>query len=65
MLQRIPLSDMTREEINQLVQDLGFYQKETPDSPVPEEFQLAPALPTSEEAKKDPVANRKGGAEDL
>ncbi|KAH0625495.1 hypothetical protein JD844_015036 [Phrynosoma platyrhinos] len=36
---------MTREEINQLVQELGFYRKETPDSPVPEEFQLAPAQP--------------------
>lgn len=47
-VQRIPLSDMTREEINQLVQELGFYRKETPDAPVPEEFQFAPArhLPT-------------------
>ncbi|NXX55079.1 SELM protein, partial [Scopus umbretta] len=47
-LERIPLSDMTREEINQLVQELGFYRKETPDAPVPEEFQFAPArhLPT-------------------
>ncbi|NXD29966.1 SELM protein, partial [Spelaeornis formosus] len=44
-LQRIPLSDMTREEINQLVQELGFYRKETPDDPVPEEFQFAPAKP--------------------
>ncbi|NWI00828.1 SELM protein, partial [Tichodroma muraria] len=42
-LERIPLSDMTREEINQLVQELGFYRKETPDAPVPEEFQFAPA----------------------
>ncbi|NXU52044.1 SELM protein, partial [Turnix velox] len=44
-LERIPLSDMTREEINQLVQELGFYRKETPDSPVPEEFRFAPARP--------------------
>ncbi|NWR04083.1 SELM protein, partial [Paradoxornis webbianus] len=44
-LERIPLSDMTREEINQLVQDLGFYRKETPEAPVPEEFQFAPAKP--------------------
>uniref|UniRef100_A0A8C0UVY9 Selenoprotein M n=1 Tax=Cyanistes caeruleus TaxID=156563 RepID=A0A8C0UVY9_CYACU len=44
-LERIPLSDMTREEINQLIQDLGFYRKETPDAPVPEEFQFAPAKP--------------------
>ncbi|NXR07596.1 SELM protein, partial [Semnornis frantzii] len=44
-LERIPLSDMTREEINQLVQELGFYRKEAPDAPVPEEFQFAPARP--------------------
>ncbi|NWQ81213.1 SELM protein, partial [Columbina picui] len=44
-LERIPLSDMTQEEINQLVQDLGFYRKETPDAPVPEEFRFAPARP--------------------
>ncbi|NXM24843.1 SELM protein, partial [Oxyruncus cristatus] len=44
-LERIPLSDMTREEINLLVQKLGFYRKETPDAPVPEEFQFAPAKP--------------------
>ncbi|NXW95489.1 SELM protein, partial [Alopecoenas beccarii] len=44
-LERIPLSDMTREEINQLVQELGFYRKETPDAPVPKEFQFAPARP--------------------
>ncbi|NXX96879.1 SELM protein, partial [Centropus bengalensis] len=42
-LKRIPLSDMTRQEINRLLQELGFYRKETPDSPVPEEFQFAPA----------------------
>ncbi|NXF96877.1 SELM protein, partial [Eubucco bourcierii] len=44
-LERIPLSDMTREEINQLVQELGFYRKEAPDAPVPEEFRFAPARP--------------------
>ncbi|POI27612.1 hypothetical protein CIB84_008639 [Bambusicola thoracicus] len=44
-VQRIPLSDMSREEINQLVQELGFYRKETPEAPVPEEFQFAPAKP--------------------
>uniref|UniRef100_A0A7N5JH37 Selenoprotein M n=1 Tax=Ailuropoda melanoleuca TaxID=9646 RepID=A0A7N5JH37_AILME len=42
-LQRIPLSEMSREEINRLVQELGFYRKEKPDSPVPDEFLLAPA----------------------
>uniref|UniRef100_A0A8C5TPT1 Selenoprotein M n=1 Tax=Malurus cyaneus samueli TaxID=2593467 RepID=A0A8C5TPT1_9PASS len=49
-LERIPLSDMTREEINQLVQELGFYRKETPDAPVPEEFQFAPAKPLPTDA---------------
>uniref|UniRef100_A0A8C5EYC8 Selenoprotein M n=1 Tax=Gopherus evgoodei TaxID=1825980 RepID=A0A8C5EYC8_9SAUR len=44
-LERIPLSDMSREEINQLVQELGFYRKEAPDALVPEKFQLAPARP--------------------
>ncbi|NXG35714.1 SELM protein, partial [Dromaius novaehollandiae] len=44
-LERIPLSDMTREEINRLVQELGFYRKEAPDAPVPEQFQFAPAKP--------------------
>ncbi|NXG44019.1 SELM protein, partial [Psilopogon haemacephalus] len=49
-LERIPLSDMTREEINQLVQELGFYRKEAPDAPVPERFQLAPARPLPAQA---------------
>lgn len=49
-VQRIPLSDMTREEINQLVQELGFYRKEAPDAPVPEEFQFAPARPLPAQA---------------
>ncbi|CAM4671101.1 unnamed protein product [Caretta caretta] len=55
-LERIPLSDMSREEINQLVQELGFYRKEAPDAPVPEEFQLAPArpLPTLQTKEQGP-----------
>lgn len=44
-LQRIPLSDMTREEINALVQELGFYRKASPDEPVPAEHLQAPARP--------------------
>uniref|UniRef100_A0A8D0BS23 Selenoprotein M n=1 Tax=Salvator merianae TaxID=96440 RepID=A0A8D0BS23_SALMN len=44
-LQRIPLTEMTRLQINRMVKDLGFYRKESPDSPVPEEFQHAPAKP--------------------
>lgn len=68
-LQRIPLSDMSRVEINKLVQELGFYRKEKPDSPVPEEFHLAPAksLPAgAEEAKSERATERKGaGGPDL
>ncbi|CAM9698631.1 unnamed protein product [Rangifer tarandus platyrhynchus] len=44
-LERIPLSDMTREEINALVQELGFYRKASPDEPVPPEYLRAPARP--------------------
>lgn len=44
-LERIPLSDMTREEINALVQELGFYRKAAPDEPVPPEYLRAPARP--------------------
>lgn len=42
-IERIGLSNMRRKEINQLLKDLGFYKKESPDSPVPTEFQNAPA----------------------
>ncbi|XP_063000434.1 selenoprotein M-like [Elgaria multicarinata webbii] len=61
-LQRIPLAEMSREEINRLVKELGFYRKETRDSPVPEEFQLAPAkpLPASEESQREQAAEGKG-----
>uniref|UniRef100_A0A3B3TDR3 Selenoprotein M n=1 Tax=Paramormyrops kingsleyae TaxID=1676925 RepID=A0A3B3TDR3_9TELE len=41
-LDRIPLSDMTRSEINELLGSLGFYKKAQPDDPVPEEFQFSP-----------------------
>lgn len=50
--QRIPLSDMTREEINALLQELGFYRKEAPDAPVPPEHLEAPAKPV--EGAPDP-----------
>ncbi|KAJ6656687.1 hypothetical protein lerEdw1_003574 [Lerista edwardsae] len=54
-LERIPLSDMTRKEINQLVQDLGFYRKEKADSAVPQEYRLAPLRPPpgSEHGEED------------
>ncbi|NWU11955.1 SELM protein, partial [Cephalopterus ornatus] len=72
-LERIPLSDMTREEINRLVQELGFYRKETPDAPVPTEFQFAPAkaLPTVPAPQapttgiKTPLKRDKGEHSDL
>lgn len=46
--QRIPLSEMTREEINALVQELGFYRKAAPDAQVPSEYLWAPAKPPEE-----------------
>uniref|UniRef100_A0A8C1Y6Q7 Selenoprotein M n=1 Tax=Cyprinus carpio TaxID=7962 RepID=A0A8C1Y6Q7_CYPCA len=42
-LDRIPLSEMTRTEINKLLAKLGFYKKENPEDQVPEEFRFAPA----------------------
>uniref|UniRef100_H9GG02 Selenoprotein M n=1 Tax=Anolis carolinensis TaxID=28377 RepID=H9GG02_ANOCA len=59
-LERIPLSDMTREEINHLVQELGFYRKEAPDAPVPKEYQLSPARPDTQATKAK--AEGKGAA---
>lgn len=34
---------MTREEINALVQELGFYRKSAPEAKVPDEYLRAPA----------------------
>ncbi|MBN3309340.1 SELM protein, partial [Amia calva] len=42
-LDRIPLSDMTRAEINDMLRALGFYKKAEPEDMVPEEFRFAPA----------------------
>ncbi|KAG9354913.1 hypothetical protein JZ751_001626 [Albula glossodonta] len=42
-LDRIPLSDMTRSEINQLLGSLGFYKKAQAEDEVPEEFRFSPA----------------------
>lgn len=36
---------MTREEINALVQELGFYRKSAPEAHVPAEYLQAPAKP--------------------
>lgn len=41
--QRIALSDMTRSEINTLLEKLGFYKKAQADDEVPEEFRFSPA----------------------
>lgn len=41
--QRIALSDMTRSEINELLEKLGFYKKARSEDEVPEEFRFAPA----------------------
>ncbi|KAK1806243.1 hypothetical protein P4O66_000125 [Electrophorus voltai] len=42
-LDRIPLADMTRTEINKLLAELGFYKKAQLDDKVPEEFRFSPA----------------------
>lgn len=42
-LDRIALSDMTRSEINKLLEKLGFYKKAEPEDEVPEEFRFSPA----------------------
>lgn len=36
---------MTRDEINMLVQELGFYRKSAPDAQVPPKHLWAPAKP--------------------
>ncbi|KAG8455608.1 hypothetical protein GDO86_001708 [Hymenochirus boettgeri] len=45
-LERIPLREMTRKQINKLVKDLGFYKKKSRTAQVPPEFQMAPARNT-------------------
>ncbi|KAG8012005.1 Selenoprotein M [Nibea albiflora] len=42
-LDRIALSDMTRSEINELLEKLGFYKKAQAEDEVPEEFRFSPA----------------------
>lgn len=42
-LDRIALSDMTRSEINELLEKLGFYKKAQAEDQVPEEFRFSPA----------------------
>nr|XP_033811898.1 selenoprotein M [Geotrypetes seraphini] len=52
-LERIPLKEMKRDKINQLVKDLGFYKKEKAGDPVPPEFLHAPAKVAPAGATKD------------
>uniref|UniRef100_A0A8C5LEW4 Selenoprotein M n=1 Tax=Jaculus jaculus TaxID=51337 RepID=A0A8C5LEW4_JACJA len=52
-LERIPLSEMTREEINALVHELGFYRKEAPDAQVPSEHLWDPAKPPGAAPDRD------------
>lgn len=51
-LERIPLSEMTRDEINSLVQELGFYRKSAPDAKVPTEHLWAPAKPPEDASER-------------
>lgn len=62
---------MTRDQINQLLQDLGFYKKESPDAQVPSEFQMAPAKtvkqekPESEEVETEDTIETEDTKEEL
>ncbi|KAM3610539.1 uncharacterized protein V6R79_005320 [Siganus canaliculatus] len=42
-VERVALSDMTRSEINELLEKLGFYKKAKSEDEVPEEFRFSPA----------------------
>lgn len=42
-LQRIPLTHMSRNNINNLLAELGFYKKAQAEDEVPEEFRFSPA----------------------
>lgn len=58
-LDRVALSDMTRSEINELLEKLGFYKKAQPEDEVPEEFRFSPAKDSpfkDEPAYKPPTA---------
>jgi hypothetical protein len=44
---------MTRDEINALVQELGFYRKSAPEAQVPPEYLWAPAKPPEEASEHD------------
>ncbi|KAI5625303.1 selenoprotein M precursor [Silurus asotus] len=58
-LDRIPLSHMTRAEINTLLEELGFYKKAQAEDEVPEEFRFSPAKdsPFKEHHTRKPPAH--------
>lgn len=74
-LDRIALSDMSRSDINELLEKLGFYKKAQPEDEVPEEFRFSPAKdspfndePSSEATEKassEPAAEVKHTDRDL
>ncbi|KAG9261370.1 selenoprotein M-like [Astyanax mexicanus] len=76
-LDRIPLSDMTRTEINKLLAELGFYKKAQPEDEVPEEFRFSPAKdspfkehhttppPATTEITEEPQSERDSPHKDL
>lgn len=43
---------MTRDEINALVQELGFYRKSAPEAQVPPEYLWAPAKPPEDGSER-------------
>ena len=46
-LQSIPLKGKKRTEINTLLEDLGFYHKNSRDEEVPEQFREGPYTPVT------------------
>lgn len=43
---------MTRDEINALVQELGFYRKSAPEAQVPPQYLWAPAKPPEDASER-------------
>lgn len=76
-MQRIPLSRMTRSEINSLLAELGFYKKAQAEDEVPEEFRFSPAkdspfkehhtgkAPTKSDSPEEPQPEKESAHKDL
>lgn len=62
-LDRIALSDMTRSDINELLEKLGFYKKAQPEDEVPEEFRFSPAKDSPFKDEPAPEATEKASSE--